>query len=136
METTIQAIVSMNVPAANLQALQQLIPSINERVQSGEPETLLYRWYLSEDGTACHLHESFPSKKAFSDHLKNVEPVLEELFGLAPITGCKIYGNISNEMKKGLREFGKGSNIMPEFSHYLSGFVRQSSKVFTGDEVH
>lgn len=124
MQTHIQAIVSMAVPNGNLQALQQLIPTINERVHTGEPETLLYRWYLSEDETACHVHESFPSEEAFIAHLKNVEPVLGELFTLAPISGWQIFGDISPELADGLRAFGAGQNIAPTFSRYLSGFVR------------
>lgn len=124
MEITIQVIVSMRIPSANLPALQQLIPAINERVLAGEPETLLYRWYFGEENDSCTLHEGFPSEEAFFAHLKNVEPVLAELFGLAPIAGWKIFGNISAGLKEGLRAFGKENNVSPEFSNYVSGFAR------------
>ena len=57
MQQQIQVIVSMNVPADNLSALKNLIPSITERVKSGEPDTLEYRWYMNADSSRCHLIE-------------------------------------------------------------------------------
>lgn len=120
----IQVIVSMNVPAGKLSVLQNMIPSIIERVKSGEPETLLYSWYFSADGSQCHLHECFPSETAFLHHLKNVEPVLADLFGLAPISGWKIFGTVSKEVAEGLRAFGASQNIQPEFFEYENGLVR------------
>lgn len=124
MKTNIQAIVSMSVPDGSLPALQQLIPSVNNRVHNGEPETLLYRCYLSNDGTACHLQESFPSEQAFMDHLKNVEPVLNELFTTAPISSWQMFGDISPELQEGLHAYGATQNIVPSFCRYISGFAR------------
>ncbi|MBB1283628.1 hypothetical protein HRH25_04510 [Flavisolibacter sp. BT320] len=124
----IQVIVSMKVPAGKRAALQNLIPSITERVKSGEPDTLLYRWYFNADGSQCHLHECFPSEESFLHHLKNVEPVLADLFGLAPISGWKIFGTVSAETAEGLRAFGASQNIQPEFFAPENGFVRLGEK--------
>lgn len=128
MQQQIQVIVSMNIPAGNLSALQNMIPTITKRVEVGEPDTLVYRWYLSPDGRFCHLHECFQSEESLMHHLKNVEPVLGDLFGLAPISGWKIYGTISKELAEGLRAFGASQNIQPEFFDYATVFIRLGEK--------
>ena len=118
----------MDGAAYNLSALKNLIPSITERVKTGEPDTLEYRWYMNADSSRCHLIECFPSEESFLHHLKNVEPVLGDLFGLAPISGWKIYGTVSKELAEGLRAFGASQNIQPEFYDYETGFMRLSEK--------
>lgn len=128
MRVQIQVIVSMNIPAGRLSTLQNMIPSITERVKSGEPNTLLYCWYISADGTQCHLHECFSSEESFLHHLKNVEPVLADLFSLAPIIGWKIFGTVSKEVAEGLRDFGASQNIQPEFFAYENGFIQLGEK--------
>ena len=48
-------------------------------VNDGEPGTLEYQWWISEDGRRCLLKETFASSEALLTHLSNVGPSLPSL---------------------------------------------------------
>ncbi|MDK2754129.1 MAG: hypothetical protein KYX61_09730 [Gammaproteobacteria bacterium] len=43
-----------------------------EMTDVNEPNTVVYEWYINEDGSECHLLETFKDSDAFMVHLGNV----------------------------------------------------------------
>lgn len=89
-----------------------------EAVRADEPETLVYQWYLREDGTRAVLQEMFSSSEALLNHLGNVGPSLPTLLAIAPITRFEVIGSASDEAREALA--GLGAVHFPR----LGGFDR------------
>ena len=43
-----------------------------EMTDVNEPNTVVYEWYINEDGSECHLLKTFKDSDAFMVHLGNV----------------------------------------------------------------
>ena len=71
-----------------------------------EPDTLVYEWYINEDGSECHLIENFKDSEAFMAHLENVSHMFDTLFQFSTMTRAKIYGRPSDELKQSLDPLG------------------------------
>ena len=87
-------------------------------VRENEPDTLVYQWYLSEDGTRCLVYETFTSSEGLLTHLENVGPSLPELLEIAPITRLEVFGSASDAARNALA--GLGAVHFPS----LGGFDR------------
>jgi len=87
-------------------------------VRENEPETLIYNWHYTEDGTRCVLHEGFSSSETLLTHLDNIGPTLPDLLAIAPITRFEVLGLASDEVHTALD--GLGVVYLP----HVAGFER------------
>ena len=113
----------LNGKAEELREIARQMVAFNER---GEPETLVYNVYMSEDEKLFTFLETWADSSAGIFHAERfatgefVAQVLER-------TGAGrlcFYGDVSDEMKIWASENG----FEVEYAHRIGGFVRQSIK--------
>jgi quinol monooxygenase YgiN len=106
----------------NVEQYQKLIREMSNVVETNEPSTLVYQFYLNGDGTKCMVHETYVDSKAVLSHNDSTasKTILPRIFNIAKLNTLDVYGNPSNELKKLLASFN--SQI---FSLY-TGFTRKN----------
>ncbi len=112
----------LSIKEGKLEDFKSIINSMVETTYVNEPNSLVYEYHINEDGTECHLLETFIDSDAFMVHLANVGHMFDTLFESATMTRAKIYGSPSAELKQALDPLG-----VDYFSH-LNGIQRLGEK--------
>ena len=86
----------------NVERFKKLIKEMSEVVETNEPDTLEYRFYLNEDGTKCIVHETYTDSKATLSHNDGAasKTILPSIFNMAQLNRLDVYGNPNDELKK------------------------------------
>ena len=105
--------VELSIKEGKLDDFKALVNTMIKMTDVNEPNTLVYEYYINEDGTECHLLETFKDSDAFMVHLGNVSHMFDTLFESATMTRAKIYGSPSAELKQALDPLG-----VQYFSHF------------------
>ena len=86
----------------NVERFKKLIREMSEVVETNEPDTLEYRFYLNEDGTKCIVHETYADSKATLSHNDSAasKTILPSIFNTAQLNRLDVYGNPNDELKK------------------------------------
>ena len=96
----------LSIKEGQVEAFKTFVTTMIEVTNVNEPNTLVYEWFINEDGTECHLLETFKDSDAFMTHLGNVGHMFDTLFQFATMTRAKIYGSPSNELQASLDPLG------------------------------
>jgi quinol monooxygenase YgiN len=128
MEKNLHITVKMNILPGKLNELKALIPNINAHVKGGEPETILYKWYIDESRMRCYLVETMVSDDSMLQHLQNISSVLPGLLAIAPITEWEICGNLSAQVLETVRGIARENNVTLINCGYVSGFARKAAE--------
>ena len=111
-------LIEMTIEAGKVDEFKEKARAYTEAVQAGEPGTLEYQWWLSEDDSRGLLKETFDSSESILTHFGNVGPSLPELLAIAPFTRFEIFGEVTDAAREALDPLGA-----KYFSH-LVGFER------------
>ena len=111
----------LSIKEGKLEDFKSIVSTMVEIANLNEPNTLVYEWYINEDGSECHLLETFKDSDAFMAHLGNVGHMFETLFGFATMTRAKIYGSPSTELREALDPLGV------EYFGHFNGVTRLNS---------
>ena len=112
----------LSIKEGKLDDFKAIVSTMVEITNLNEPNTLVYEYHINEDGTECHLLETFKDSDAFMVHLGNVGHLFDTLFESATMTRAKIYGNPSAELQQTLDPLGV------EYFAHLNGIERSSEK--------
>jgi quinol monooxygenase YgiN len=106
----------------NVEQYKKLIREMSEVVETNEPDTLEYQFYLNGDGTKCMVHETYVDSKAVLSHNDNTasKTILPRIFNIAKLNTLDVYGNPSNELKKLLASFNS------QIFNLYTGFSRKN----------
>jgi quinol monooxygenase YgiN len=107
--------VGLTIHAGKLDAFQAVARTMVEATRK-EPGTLGYEWYISRDGSRCHVIETYADSNALVAHLAGpaVKEGVPQILTMASITGFQVYGDPGPQATEVLAGFG------PEiFSHSL-----------------
>jgi quinol monooxygenase YgiN len=74
---------------------------IIERV-NGEPGTLRYQQFLSDDGLRCVNIEVFADADAFVFHNRNVADLVGDLFDAGPVVHVDVIGEVNEALREEL----------------------------------
>jgi len=96
----------LSINEGKLEDFKAFVNTMIEITDANEPNTLVYEWYIHEDGNECHLLETFKDSDAFMTHLGNVSHMFDTLFTFATMTRAKIFGSPSEELQKSLDPLG------------------------------
>ena len=96
----------LSIKKGKLEDFKAFINLMIEVTDINEPDTLVYEWYINEDGSECHLIENFKDSEAFMAHLENVSHMFDTLFQFSTMTRAKIYVRPSDELKQSLNPLG------------------------------
>ena len=94
------------IEEGKLEEFKSIVNTMVEITNLNEPNTLVYEYHINEDGTECHLLETFKDSDAFIVHLGNVSHMFDTLFGFATMIRAKIYGSPSVELQQALDPLG------------------------------
>lgn len=118
MSSTVSWNLQLAVHDGQLDTFRSLMKEMVESTLA-ETGTLTYEWFLSEDGTMCHLYERYADSAAALVHLGNFGSKFAERFlGCVEPTGLFVYGNPD----EAAREVLQGFNAV--FLGTLGGFSR------------
>jgi quinol monooxygenase YgiN len=97
----------LQVQAGQLTALRALMTEMVAATEADEPGTLAYEWFLSPEGTTCHLYECYADSDAAMVHIGHFGAKFAERFlaALAP-TEVTVYGPASPAVREALAGFG------------------------------
>ena len=70
----------LSIKEGKLEDFKSIVNSMVETTDVNEPNTLVYEYHINEDGTECHLLETFKDSDAFMVHLANVGHMYDALF--------------------------------------------------------
>ena len=112
----------LSVKEGKLEDFKSIVNTMVEITELNEPNTLVYEYHINEDGTECHLLETFKDSDAFMVHLGNVGHLFDTLFESATMTRAKIYGSPSAKLQQALDPLGV------EYFAHLDGIERPSEK--------
>jgi quinol monooxygenase YgiN len=106
----------------NVEQYKKLIREMSNFVETNEPRTLVYQFYLNGDGTKCMVHETYVDSKAVLSHNDSTasKTILPRIFNIAKLNTLDVYGNPSNELKKLLASFNS------QIFNLYTGFSRKN----------
>ncbi len=74
---------------------------------ANEAGCLAYEWFISEDGTTCHINERYVDSGALMVHLGNFGANFAERFmACVTPTAFSVYGDASSDVREALAGFG------------------------------
>ena len=112
----------LSIKEGKLEDFKSIVNNMVGITELNEPNTLVYEYHINEDGTECHLLETFKDSDAFMVHLGNVGHLFDTLFESATMARAKIYGSPSAELQQVLDPLGV------EYFEFLNGIERSSEK--------
>lgn len=118
MMATVAYLFELTIKEGKLAEFKEKAAAYTAAVKEGEPGTLEYQWWLSEDGERCLLKETFDGSESLLKHIENVSPTLPELLAIAPITRFEVFGDVSPEARTTLDSLGA------TYVGHLVGFER------------
>ena len=112
----------LSIKDGKLEDFKSIVTTMVEITNLNEPNTLVYEYHINQDGTECHLLDTFKYSDAFMVHLGNVGHLFDTLFESATMIRAKIYGSPSAELQQALDPLGV------EYFAHLDGIERPSEK--------
>ena len=111
-------VLELSVKPGQLEAFRTLMTEMVESTK-GEPGARAYEWFVSDDGSAVHIFESYDDSDAVMAHLGTFGSKFAERFlaAVAP-TGFTVYGSPNEAVKAGLQGFN------PTYLGPFGGFWR------------
>jgi quinol monooxygenase YgiN len=107
----ITMLVTLNVGQENVVLFKQLSKELAEIVESNEPSTKGYEWFLDATEETCVIVETYPNSESLLSHLENVGEKLGPILEAAPLSQILVLGSVSDKASEALAGFG--AKIMP-----------------------
>lgn len=118
MSSTVSWNLQLAVQEGRLDEARKLVSEMVEATRQ-EPGTVGYEWFLSEDGSVCHICERYADSNAAMVHLGNFGAHFAERFlACFTPTAFYVYGAPSDEVRSVLDGFGA------TYLGTLGGFTR------------
>src|SRR5262245_11818685 len=107
MEDQVSWVLELAIKPGELDAFKALLEEMVDGTSSAEPNTLAYRWFISDDGGTVHSHERYADSEALVSHVNGfVAKWAERLLAAVDVTRFTVYGNPSAAAKELLDGFG------------------------------
>lgn len=96
-----------------IREFRRLIQEMSNMVESNEPDTLEYRFYLNYDETKCIVHETYVNSNAALSHNSGIasQTILPKIFSISKLNRLDVYGKPNKELQGILKNFN--------FEHYI-----------------
>jgi quinol monooxygenase YgiN len=106
MSKQVEVVVEWTINPGKFTAFKNLAEAATKAVRENEPGASRYVWYYAKDQKKCILTEAYADSGTFMMHLKNVWPILTELFKVGATTRFEVLGPLSEEAEQTVRENG------------------------------
>lgn len=114
----LRLIVGLAIAEDQLEVFKTRVLALIEKVETTEPTTISYEWFINDAGTKCYVSESFSSSEALLSHSQNSGSALGPVLELAPITEMIVFGKPNKEVVEALSEHNA------QFLSFEAGFSR------------
>lgn len=119
MSDNITWIIEGTIKSGQLDNFKALATEMIDTVQAEEPDTMIYKWFISDDHGSYRIHDSYADSAAVMTHLQYFgQRFADRFFAIAEVTGFSVYGNPNDEAREALRGFGA------MFMAAVGGFTR------------
>ena len=107
-ENQIQLRTEYMIEEGKIEEFKKLIHDISKLVETNEPYTTNYQFYLNKAETKCIVNETYASSEAALAHSKGValQKILPKILSIAKMTRIDVYGNPSEELQKAFTSLG------------------------------
>jgi quinol monooxygenase YgiN len=92
-------VVELAIKPGQLDAFKALMNDMVKATKANEPGALNYEWFISEDGTKCHVYERYADSAAVMVHMGNFASFGERWVATVETEGMTVYGTPSDEVK-------------------------------------
>ena len=107
MTDTVSWNLHVNIREGRLEDFRALMGEMVSATEANEPGTQVYEWFLSDDGSACHIYERYADSSAAMTHLGAFDANFAGRFlECAEPTAIAVYGEPSAEVRGVLDGFG------------------------------
>ena len=107
MSENITWIIEGTIQSGQLDSFKALASEMTDTVQTEEPDTMIYEWFISEDQGSYHIYERYADSAAVMTHLQNFgQRFADRFFAVADVNGFSVFGNPNDEAKEALHGFG------------------------------
>ena len=111
-------VVEVAIRPGQREAFEALMNDMVAATQANEPGALNYEWFISEDGTTCHIYERYADSAAVMAHMGKTFSTFGERWAAAvEPTRMTIYGTPSDEVRAMLT--GAGGTVMAPWGGFL-----------------
>ena len=100
---------------------QKLAGEMFDIVRTKETQTLLYGWYVREDGNTIAAVESYADSAALLAHFDNVGPFIPRLMSLVNIHSNAIYGDPNQAALAAIASFRWFQVVPPQRFRFFGG---------------
>jgi quinol monooxygenase YgiN len=112
-------VLELDIRDGQLDALKALMNEMVEATRANEPGTLHYEWFVSEDGSKCHIYERYVDSAAVMVHMGTFgQHYAKRFMALLQPTRITVYGPADEAVRKTMAPLG--AVHMAE----IGGFVR------------
>jgi quinol monooxygenase YgiN len=109
----------VTIKRGQLQSLKDLIAEMVARTKADEPETLIYTWVVSEDGSTGQVYERYASSVAALTHLATFNRNFADRLGtMVDLARHTVYGHPSAALKQAI------ADSKPIYFDNVAGFER------------
>ncbi len=107
MSDNVHWLLDLNIKDGKLDDFKAVMNEMIEATRANEPGTLIYEWFISEDGKSCHIYERYVDSAATMIHLGSFgEKFAERFLAALEPTRFMVYGNPNDEVRAALEGFG------------------------------
>lgn len=107
----------LDVKEGQLAAFEAVMADLVEATK-GEPGTLMYEWYIDDEGKTAHILERFEDTEAYLAHGEGFAPFAERFLGAVNIRSFTVYGDPDAAAREAL------GRVSPTYMGPLGGFSR------------
>ena len=119
MAGSVSWVLETNVQAGRSDELRTLMEEMVSNTHAHEPGTVGYEWYMSADGSQCHLYERYVDSAAALTHCQTFGARFAGRFmSLLTPTRCTVYGSPDAAVQGAL------SVLRPTYMGQAAGFHR------------
>ncbi len=107
MSDIVHWLLELNIKDGKSDDFKALMNEMVGATRANEPGTLIYEWFISEDGKSCHIYERYVDSAATMTHLGSFgQNFAERFLAAAEPTRFVVYGNPNDEVRGALAGFG------------------------------
>ena len=107
MEDQVSWVLELAVKPGELDAFKTLLAEMVDGTTTDEPNTLVYQWFISDDGGTVQSYEKYADSEALVSHVNGFMARWAERFLAAvDVTRFTVYGNPNAAAKELLDGFG------------------------------
>lgn len=107
MENQIRVVAHFEINPGGRAEFERLAKEATAYADEHEEGTLIYDWYVADDGKTACIYELYESPVALLAHLagKVGTEILPPIMQVAPMTGVEVFGRPSDELIAAARSF-------------------------------